>query len=517
MAGKIPEIQWEDQDTDFDEQAAKQIAVADDEFASLLAGETQHAGPMVKVGQKASGTIASISATSDDVMIDLGRKLAGILLKQEITDEHGQLKYRIGDTIEAFVVSRHGSEVALSLSQMKQVKSIEELEEAYQQGIPVRGRVAKVNKGGFEVTILGKAAFCPVSQMDARYVEIPQEFVGKDLEFLIESFEPKGRNIVVSRAKLLRRLAGERLQELKALVGQDTIVEGKVTRLEPFGAFVDLSGIEGMVHVSELSFGRIRHPSEVIEKGDQVRATILRIEGDEQRPRISLSLKSTMADPWNTIADEIRIGENYAGTVVKLVKSGAIVQLKPGIDGYLHVSEMAWGKRIHDPASVVKEGDRITVMIRDVDPVEKKISLSMRQKEEDPWLQAAERFKVGATVQGKVTRLKGFGALVEVAPGVEGLLPLPAMRAKFGEGYRKSCSPGKDLEVVVAGLDMGERRMQFSFGGLDADEESRQNYEEYVKSESAAAAESTAKPAGEQKIGSFGALLAAKLNDRRNN
>lgn len=397
---------------------------------------------------------------------------------------------------------------------MRSVKSMDELKEAYRQGFPIKGKVAAVNKGGFEITIMGKSAFCPISQISHQYVDMPQEFVGQELEFLIESFDGNGRNIVVSRSKLLKLHAAERLQELRTETDSTRIYEGVVTRLESYGAFVDLQGIEGMIHISEMSFSRIKHPSDVLDKGEKVRVSILRVEGDEQKPRISLSLKATMQDPWEDAGKEFKIGETYHAVVSKLIKSGAIAQLKPGIDGYIHVSEMAWGKRIHDPSAVVTEGETVAVTILDVDPVDKKIRLSLKSKDDDPWQKVDVEFAVGSAATATVTSLKGFGAIVELSGGIEGFVPLSALKAKFAEGYRKSSSPGKSLEIVISEIDHEKRRIRCKLAGVDEQDDAGKDYEEYLQAESARKKKKKdkGKPA---EVGSFGALLAAKLNEHQ--
>jgi small subunit ribosomal protein S1 len=516
---KFPDIKWEDDDSAFDAEAEKQHQEEADEFEHLIEG-AEHKRPMIRVGEKVKGVISQIHPDGNDVLVDLGAgKTSGILEKIELIDEAtGQVTAKVGDPIEAFVVSKRGDEVLLSYRMTQALKSVEDLEKALQAKRPVKGRVTKVVKGGLEVTILGKTAFCPVSQIDTRFVGEPGEFLGQELEFLLEKVEEKGRNIVVSRAALLRQQAEQKMTELMADLKPDQVFDGVVREVRDFGAFVDIGGVDGMVHVSEISYARVQKAADALTKGDKVKVKVLKVERDDKgRPKISLSMKAASQDPWDDIHKAVEVGATYTGKVVNLMPFGAFIEIKPGIEGLLHVSEMSWLKRVHHPSDVVKLGDAVTVTVKEIDTVSRRISLSMKSIESDPWFDVGAKVRAGASATGKIERLKPFGAIIEFSPGLTGLLPISVIRKKFGDSYRKSVNPGTDIETKVVDVDAKERKILLTLPGLDADEDLDAEYREYQKSEQQAREQAAAKapttPAGE-KVGSFGALLGAKLNKR---
>jgi len=518
---KGPAIQWEDDDAGFDPAAVIKAAEQEAEFAALLKDNAPKPVRLM-IGEKVRGTVSLIPTTSNDVLIDLGGgKRSGIIEKQELVDEHGQLKFKVGDTIDAFVIAKKGAEILLSHSMSQSLKSAGDLETAQARGIPVRGKVLKVNKGGYEVAVLGKTAFCPLSQIDVRFSETGAEHLGKEYDFLVEKVEEKGRNIVVSRAALLRKQAEQRSKEVLASLTPETVLDGTVTEIRDFGAFVDIGGVDGLVHISALSHARVAHPKDAVTVGDKVRVKVLKIDKDDKgRPKISLSIKAAEQDPWDRIHDLVQGGKTYTGRVVNVMQFGAFVEVVPGIEGLLHVSELAWGKRIHHPSEVVKVGDQVTVTVKDIDLSQKRLSLTMKQAEDDPWYQAAQRFPSGQVLKGKIDKLKPFGALVEIAPGLSGLLPMAVIKRKFGEAYKPQMMPGKEHEVQVVSLDSGEKRILLTLIGVEEEDADQKNYLEYLAAEeqakkAEAAKEKTAVAVDSKpKAGSFGALLSAKLNKK---
>jgi small subunit ribosomal protein S1 len=393
--GKTPGIQWEDDDSDFGRIEDKEDQ---SDFSQMLEEKGDEADFIFR-GQKVTGIVSLIPTDSHDILIDLGGKNSGVMDRNEILDADGLLKLKVGDSIEAYVVSKKGGEVVLSYSMAQSIRSAEDLQNAYSQKSPVKGKVIKVNKGGYEVQVMGKHCFCPVSQMDSRFVETPEQFVGKDLEFIITEYGENGRNIVLSRSRLLKAQAEERLKTLITSLTPDTILDGTVNEVRDFGAFVDIGGVDGLVHISELSHQRIERASDFIKRGEKVRVKVLKIENDSAgKPKISLSMKAAMRDPWEDMHEHVKGGENYTGRVTRLMNFGAFIELKPGIEGLLHVSEMSWTKRVHHPSDVVKVGDSVTVTVKDIDSVAKRISLSMKQIEDDPWFKATEHFPIGKTL-----------------------------------------------------------------------------------------------------------------------
>jgi small subunit ribosomal protein S1 len=532
-APKGPKIQWEDEGSDFQfddqegyslragEESAPEID-ASSNFEAMLA-QNEPDEHYVKIGERIKGRVAIISEMADEVMIDLGGKLSGVISKSELQDEAGQLKVKVGEMLEAFVLARQGNEITLGMKKAQSLKSFDDLEHAYREKLAVRGRVVKLNKGGFEVLILGKPAFCPISQIDSKFVDKPEDYLNQEFEFLLERFDPRGRNLVVSRARLLKQLAVERTRELITQLKPDTVLDGVVTQIRDFGAFVDIGGVEGMVHISALSLSRVSRVADVVAVGDKVSVKVLRIEGEQgDRPKISLSMKATSQDPWDAIENHIKIGESYTGKVVNLMNFGAFIEVKPGLEGLLHVSEMSWTKRVHHPSDVVKVGDVVSVTVREINSLQKRISLSMKQVEDDPWFDAAKRFPAEKTVIGKVERLRPFGAIVELAPGLGGLLPTGTLKKKFGDAYKQHALPGKELEVKVVNLDLQNRQVLLTLPGIDGadgqDADGREDYLAYVRDvmtgndvDKSGTGEKSKSGESEGRVGSFGALLSQSL------
>jgi small subunit ribosomal protein S1 len=333
----------------------------------------------------------------------------------QVTDNDGNVMVRVGDVIEARVVetSGKGGCVILRRTLGKGPDAYAGLEQAHEHGIPVEGVVTEVIKGGFEVQIAGARGFCPISQIDNHFVEDPEPYVGTRHEFRITRFE-RGRgnrvNLVVSRRALLEEEASRQAEETRAHLEVGAVMPGRVTSLKPYGAFVDLGGIEGMLHISELGHTRVEHPKDVLSEGQNVEVQVIKIEqtGDPKRPeRIGLSLKSMTSDPWDEVADRFPEGMFLHGTVVRLQPFGAFVELAPGIEGLVHISELAAGKRINNPREVCREGDRVEVKILGIDQERRRISLSMSAA-----VEAADKAEEADRIEHyKPAAPKGLGTL----------------------------------------------------------------------------------------------------------
>jgi small subunit ribosomal protein S1 len=522
-SAKFPNVTWEDEDTDFDAET-RQIEKTESEEFEVLLGKKENVPerPSLRVGQKVRGVVSRVNQLNGDIMVDLGGKDSGIIEHRDLVDDSGATKtFKVGDTVEVFIVSRRGGDILLSQKMSTALRSIEDLEAAQSKKIPVRGRVSAVVKGGVEVSVLGKTAFCPISQLDTRFLENAAEFIGQDLEFLIERVEGRGRNIVLTRAPLLRQRAETRAKEIRESLELNQVFDGTVTEIRDFGAFVDIGGVEGLVHISELAYGRVAKAGDVVEKGAKVRVKVLKVENDAQgRPKISLSMKQASQDPWDSIYNHVASGESYTGRVVNLMPFGAFVEVKPGIEGLLHISELSWVKRVHHPSEILKVGDTVTVKIKDIDTVQKRLSLSMKSAEDDPWLKAKAQFPVGQVASGVVERLKPFGALVTLVEGVTGLVPLSTLKKAFGEAYRTACSPGKTLEVKALSVNDEDRKILLSLKDVEEEEDDHKHYLAYLKSEeeqAAKAKEAAQSAAADAKArpGTLGALLSAKLQNKK--
>jgi len=429
-------------------------------FAELFAASEMEAKPELLVGDRVKGRIITVG--EEMVYVDTGAKIDAVVDKKELADKDGGFSLREGDEVELFVVSRQAGEVRLARS-MGRDGGMEQLQAAMEGGIPVEGRIKETCKGGFRVSILGKTAFCPLSQVDSRPVADPESLIGQTLPFLVTRVEERGRNIVVSRRALLDREQAESLAVFKDRVKPGDILQGTVTRLTPFGAFVEIApGLEGLVHISELGWSRVLATEDVVAPGDTVTVKFLKLEElDKGRLRIELSMKQVQVDPWEGVSGKFQVGGKVSGRVIRLAPFGAFVEIAPGIEGLVHVSEMSYLKRVHKPEDVVAAGDDIVVMIKSIDPQARRIALSMRDAEGDPWEGVAERYKKGQVVQGVVQKRENFGLFVRLEPGVVGLLP--ASRLERGEDEAAvSAKPGDTIHVAVDAMDLEKRRISLA-------------------------------------------------------
>lgn len=359
----------------------------EDDFAALLAEYDQPGPRKLSVGDMVEGQVVSIGAEA--VFVSLGGKSEGMLELDQVSDSDGKLTVAVGDTVEARVVDtgRTSGCVLLRRTVGKGPQAAEELVQAHAHGLPVEGLVVATNKGGYDVTIAGVRAFCPVSQIELRFVEDPEVHVGARYSFRITKLE-QGRSridMVVSRRALLEEEAAIAAEETRAKLHEGAVLSGVVTTLKPYGAFVDLGGLEGMIHISELGHSRVGDPSEVVAPGQRVQVKVLRIEGakgDKKREKIGLSLKALESDPWNDATARLTEGQTLRGVVVRTQPFGAFVEIAPGVEGLVHISELGAGRRINHPREVVREGQEVEVRVLSVELDKKRISLSMTPSDE---------------------------------------------------------------------------------------------------------------------------------------
>lgn len=378
---------WEDEENDGEES-----------FADLL--EKSFVGGMdLKPGQKVEAEILKI--TADWIFLDVGQKGEGVLDRKELLDAEGTLTVAEGDVVAAHFVSRSGGELRFTTRMGGAGTGSAQLEEAWRSGIPVDGLVEKENKGGYEIKLAGQVrAFCPHSQMALRRTEDPSQFVGRHLPFKISRYEEQGRNIVVSHRARLEEEQQRQREELRQSLQEGMTVAGTVTSLRDFGAFVDIGGLEGLLPISEVGWGRVEDISETLAVGQQVQVVIKKLDWDNQR--FSFSLKETLADPWERAPLHFPEGSVHQGKVARLTPFGAFVTLADGIDGLIHISKLGGGKRINHPREVVQEGQQLEVRVESVDSQSRRISLAL----------------VGSESESKVVEAKeDFGAYLQEQPG----------------------------------------------------------------------------------------------------
>ena len=349
-----------------------------EDFAQLLARErSEPAKPEPRPGEKVTGTIVQITDT--EAFVDCGGRAELPIALRELQNDKGELTRGVGSSITAWV-RVDGERQFLSISGHARGRDTAPIEEAHRSGMPLSGIVRETNKGGFVIDLGGHRAFCPISQIDAHFVEDPQVFVGQTLQFRVVEFGAGGRTLVVSRRAILREEIATRAAETRGTLKIGDIRDGTVCRLMTFGAFVDIGGVEGLVHVSEISHEHVESPLAVLHPGQTVQVKVIGIQnlGEGKAERISLSMKALAGDPWQDAARALQPGTNVTGTVRRLTDFGAFVELLPGVQGMVHVSELSH-ERIRHPRDVMREGEAVTVRILELDPARKRISLSLKQ------------------------------------------------------------------------------------------------------------------------------------------
>lgn len=427
-------------------------------FAEMLAESEMEAGPELKPGDKVKGKVISIG--QEQVYIDTGSKVDGVADREDLLDKDGNFVLQEGDTVELYVVSKSHGEIRLS-SSFGSHGGVEQLMQAMEQEIPVQGKVKETCKGGYRVQVMGRhLAFCPMSQMDIRMIDDPESVVGETFVFLISRVEENGRNVVVSRRALQEKEQAQSIVKFTSEMKPGDDFRGKVTRIEPFGAFVEVApGLEGLVHISEMSWSRNLKPEEIVSIGDNVSVKLLNIEEKAKgQTRISLSMKQTQADPWDRITDILEPGSIVDGTVTRVAPFGAFVEVSAGIEGLVHISEMSYLKRVHKPEDEVQAGQRIRVKVKGIDTGEKRISLSMRDAEGDPWEGVPERYTKGLKLEATVEKNEDFGILAALEPGVVGLIP-GSMLSRSQDSSLENKKPGEKVMVAVESVDEPNRRI----------------------------------------------------------
>ena len=452
----------------------------EESFAALLDQYSPETDADLRVGDKIKGKIISIG--NDTIFVDTNTKIDASVERADLLDDNGELPYSVGDSVELYVVAASESEVRLSKA-IAGIGGLDMLQEAHAQKIPVEGRVQATCKGGFHVEMMQRRAFCPISQIDRVYVEDPEPYVGEKYQFLVSRIESGGRNIVVSRRQLLEReLAATREAFLETLA-VDQFLEGVVTRIQPFGAFVELvPGVEGLVHISELSWSRSAGIEDIVRTGDRIRVKVLGIEqaGDTNKLKISLSAKQVSGDPWLDINSQFQSGQKVQGTVTRCAKFGAFVEIAPGIEGLVHISELSYTRRVIDPSEIVTVGETVPVVIKDIDLEKRRLALSVRDAEGDPWVDVKDQFSLGQTVEGRLERKEDFGYFVNLAPGITGLLPKSLISRSPESSRIERIREGGSITVVIESINPAEHKMTLMPGNPD----NEQNWQQFSKASS---------------------------------
>lgn len=437
---------------------------SEESFAELFESYSSGMNQDIHVGDKIRGRIISIG--KDTVFMDTGTKIDGAVEKAELLDDDGECPHEVGEELELYVTRMTENEIILSKA-ISGIGGLNQLQDAFSQKIPVEGRVTGTRKGGFDVEILKRKAFCPVSQLDLSYIETPEDYVGQSYSFLITRFEERGKNIVVSRRELLQQQRDAEQKEIFKKLVLDSEWEGRVTRLMPFGAFVDIgAGVEGMVHVSELSWSRVEEAKDAVSVGDALRVKVIGLSPAEgkTRAKIALSVKQLQGNPWDNVQDRFKVGDLVEGKVVRCAPFGAFVEIAPGVDGLVHISEMSYEKRIHNPEDVVRPGDGVSVMVKEIDLEKRRISLSIREAKGDPWVDFKNEHKAGSRITGTLEKKEKFGFFINLAPGVTGLLPQSVINQSPDRAELEKLKPGNPVAVTIQEIKVSERKVSLSTG-----------------------------------------------------
>jgi len=411
-------------------------------------------------GEVVTGRIISIDR--DHILVDIGYKSEGQIRIQEFKDDEGNVNANIGDTIEVMVEWWDDDEERVILSQEKaaNVKIWDSIKRSYDEEGTVQGVITNRVKGGFSVDI-GVQAFLPGSQADLRPIHNLDDLVGKTYEFKILKYNRKRSNIVLSRRAILEKEREEKRAATLSSIQEGNVEEGIVKNITDYGVFIDLGGVDGLLHITDISWGRVKHPSELFSIGDPIKVKILSL--DLERERVSLGMKQLSPDPWSIAAEKYPVGSRVTGLVVSLTEYGAFVELEEGVEGLIHVSEMSWTRKIRHPSKVVSVGEEVEAVVLDIKPENRRISLGMKQVVPNPWDVIAEKYPVGTTIEGKIKNITDFGLFIGIDEGIDGLVHISDIswtkRIKHpSELYKK----GDVVQAIV--LDIEKESERFSLG-----------------------------------------------------
>jgi len=411
-----------------------------------------------------------LTVSDKEVIVDIGRKSEGLVPASQFAQMEGKPAVKPGDVIEV-MFDRSGEQVEgyilLSYEKAHRIQIWEDLEKAATEGTPVRGQVVSKIKGGLAVDI-GVLAFLPSSQVEIRPIHNLDAYLGREIEVRILKLNRRRANAVVSRRVLLEDELVARKLEALAHIREGGEVTGTVKNLTDYGAFVDLGGIDGLLHVSDLSYGNIMHPSAVVQVGDRITVKVLKF--DREKERISLGLKQMHPDPWADIESHYPRHSRVIGRIVSVTDYGAFVELEPGVEGLIHISEMSWSRRMKHPAKVVKAGDTVEAVVLDIKQRDRRISLGIKQLEADPWTTVAERYSIGSVVEGRVRKLAEFGAFVEIEEGVDGLVHVSDMSwTAHVKHPSELVKKGQTVQAVILNIDAPNRRLSLGMKQLQPD------------------------------------------------
>ncbi len=403
-----------------------------------------------------------IGLTADEVIVDVGYKSEGLISKSEFTDREGNLTVSVGDEVDVLLEKTEDIEghVLLSRQKAERMRRWNEIEKAYKNDSIIKGRVVDRIKGGLTVDI-GLRAFLPGSLVDIKPIKHLESLKGEELEFKVISLDRRRNNVVLSRKAVLEKELEKKKAETITLLKDGALLPGVVKNITDYGVFIDLGGIDGLLHITDISWGRVNHPSEHFQVGDEVEVVILKF--DPETERVSLGFKQKSEDPWNLVDKKYPVGSKVHGKVVSIVDYGAFVEIEEGVEGLIHVSEMSWTKKVVNPSKLLSVGDEVEAIVSELDMEQRRISLSLRQTEQNPWEELAAIHPEGSIIEGKVRNLTDFGAFVEITEGIDGLIHVSDMswtkRVKHPSEVLKK---GETVKARITNIDVENQRVSLS-------------------------------------------------------
>lgn len=431
----------------------------------VLQAEEVHKLREVTRGDVVEGVVVFIG--SEGVAVDVGAKVEGMIpfsqiQEEPLTQDQAQEMFKPGDKVEAYVVRTDipNGIIILSKKRADHDRGWRNLEEIQKNNGSFTVDIIEKVRGGLVAQVEGVRAFLPASQVDVRRITELDPFVGNPLEVKLIELNRKRNRVIISHRAVAEEHKQKAREETLSQLTPGTILEGEVVEITDFGVFINLGGIDGLVHRSELTFGRFNHPREVVKLGEKVKVEVLDLDGG--RERVNLSMKSLTTDPWEAAVEKYKVGERVSGKVTNLTNFGVFIEIEPGLEGLIHVSEMSWTKRIRHPNEMVKEGQTVEAMILKIDTKERRISLGLRQTTQDPWSLLSENYPVGATVKGKITGITAFGVFIQIEEGIEGLIHISELAHERITNPADLFKEGDEVEAVVLSIDPLEQRASLS-------------------------------------------------------
>jgi small subunit ribosomal protein S1 len=416
-------------------------------------------------GELVDGKVVGISDRG--VLVDFGYKSEGVVPVEDFTGPDGEMTVKVGDPVQVVIRTIHTGDAPPQLSRADAIarQAWTELEQAYKEERPVVGRIVDKTKGGLKVDLHGIEAFLPGSQIDSRPAKNLDSYLGQDIEAKIIKFSRRRNNVVLSRKVITDEVVNAQKAETLTHIDIGFVVEGTIKNLTEYGAFVDIGGIDGLLHVTDMSWGRLHHPSDQFKVGDNVQVKVLKLDRDKEK--VSLGYKQLLPDPWSTVMEVYPINARVKGRVTSVTDYGVFVELEPGVEGLVHVSEISWSKRAPNPKKMFNKGDEVDVQVLGVDTVDKRISLGMKQFQENPWETVEYRFPVGTKVRGKVRNLTDFGAFVELEEGIDGLVHVSDITwAKKVKHPKELLKKDQEVDAIVTNIDKRGQRLSLSMKDL---------------------------------------------------